>query len=600
MRIPFVALALTLTAGLSDWPYPTLAAPGPSPDRSTAMAAHTAPRPNDFTGTGRSSLAVYRPATGVWSIEGSADLQFGLPGDLPVPLDYDGDGRSEIALYRPASGMWYIRGVRTAQWGGLPGDAPVPGDYNGDGRADLAVFRTLGTWYGVWHFENRAAVLFGQSGDVPVPGDYDGDGITDVAVFRPSDGRWLVGAAANNFSLSSVHQFFTTDIPVPAPGDYDGDGRIDPAVFRRQSHTWIVLLSSTGTNVTIASGDRADHPLGLDLSGDGVDELCTFSPSNGLWTAYNRITGATTQTTFGGLGDRPAAYLPQGPRTSSADFDGDGADDLTVWRPSSGMWYTLESSTGYGTSVAIQWGLPGDIKVPGDYDGDRRSDPAVWRPDTGMWYVRFSHAGYTTTRAEQWGLPGDVPVPADYDGDGRTDLAVYRPSDRSWYVRYSSTDFTTSSVTHWGEADDVPLPADYDGDGLADCAVLRPSANDVHIRLSSGVFNGVSVKHFGQPGDTYATSDYNRRAYLIAVRDRTSPFYGFELYFGDPLGNENSSSPNGEYRRDPGDLVVWNEGGLRVLNPRLFRPSDGTWYFNYWGPSFQWGLPGDEPIGRIR
>jgi hypothetical protein len=97
------------------------------------------------------------------------------------------------------------------------------------------------------------------------------------------------------------------------------------------------------------------------------------------------------------------------------DYDGDGASDIAVWRPSDGIWYIRGIDTD-------KWGRVNDIPVPGDYNGDGFTDIAVWRPYNGVWYIR----GIDN---DKLGQVGDVPVPKDYDGDGRTDLAVWRPSD---------------------------------------------------------------------------------------------------------------------------------------------------------------------------
>ena len=61
---------------------------------------------------------------------------------------------------------------------------------------------------------------------------------------------------------------------------------------------------------------------------------------------------------------------------SDVDFDGDGRNDIGVYRD--GTWFILRSSDG-GVTVTALGGLPQDIPVPGDYDGDGKTDVAVYR-----------------------------------------------------------------------------------------------------------------------------------------------------------------------------------------------------------------------------
>src|SRR6185503_20251749 len=95
------------------------------------------------------------------------------------------------------------------------------------------------------------------------------------------------------------------------------------------------------------------------------------------------------------------------PGAVTADFNGDCASDVTIYRPSTGHWFV-------SGQAAVQFGLSGDFPVPGDYDVDGKTDRAVFRPSTGQWFVQ----NQTTV---SWGLPGDLPVPGDYNGDGATD-----------------------------------------------------------------------------------------------------------------------------------------------------------------------------------
>jgi hypothetical protein len=77
--------------------------------------------------------------------------------------------------------------------------------------------------------------------------------------------------------------------------------------------------------------------------------------------------------------------------------------------PSEGAWYVLKSSD--GSSFALQFGVTEDRPVPADYDGDGMADVAVFRPSTGIWYLLGSTSGFA---GFQWGISTDIPSPAVY------------------------------------------------------------------------------------------------------------------------------------------------------------------------------------------
>ncbi len=133
------------------------------------------------------------------------------------------------------------------------------------------------------------------------------------------------------------------------------------------------------------------------------------------------------------------------------DFFGDGKYDFVIWRPSEGNWYILNGAT--NAQRVVNYGVSGDIPVPGDYDGIGRMETAVWRPSEGNWYILNSATN--AQRVVNYGVSGDIPVPGDYDGDGKTDIAVWRPSEGNWYILNSATN--TQRVTKFGVSKDQPL-----------------------------------------------------------------------------------------------------------------------------------------------
>ena len=257
----------------------------------------------------------------------------------------------------------------------------------------MTVFRpSTGAWY-MRGYEHR--VHWGGGGDIPVAGDYDGDGKMDIAVFRPSTGGWYILQSETLHGLA-VHlgrrrrysgarrlrrrrQSRRRDLSPrrPAPGDYPVENAGGPCIYvwRRHRHP-------RARPTTMATARPTSRSSG---------------PRPGSGTSRGRTRRRASPTPSGGGGDIPVP----------ADYDGDGKADVAVFRPATGIWYIVHSSTQAG--VSRTWGINGDMPVPGDYDGDGKIDIAVFRPLTGQWWIIRSSTD--TAAMYTWGGGGDIPIP---------------------------------------------------------------------------------------------------------------------------------------------------------------------------------------------
>jgi|GEM_PF-1797883 len=279
----------------SPTPYssPTPAGPQPTPSAAPATPPFLVLGAGDYSGNGRSDIAVFRPATGAWKVRGLGTTYFGGGTDIPVPGDYDGDGVTDVAVFRPSRGLWWAKGVTRLYFnlGDIgPDTRPVPADYDGDGRTDPGIF-TAGA--ALWAVKGVSRFHFGAAGDLPVPGDYDGDLAADVAVWRPATGLWAVRGI--------TRKFYGVDGDIPVPGTYTwyggggGPFRTEFAVFRPSRGVWLI---SGGPKYYF--GVTGDRPLPGKYVGGEHDTLGIFRPPTGLWALRSM-----TKVFYGLSGDDP-------------------------------------------------------------------------------------------------------------------------------------------------------------------------------------------------------------------------------------------------------------------------------------------------------
>ncbi len=363
----------------------------------------------------------------------------------------------------------------------------IAGDFNGDGKTDFAVMTYSNPQIRVFLNsplgipENPISYQTGFGAASLNCADINGDGQLDLlTVGDTGNFRIFYGSRTGTFDSSELKQ---NDLPISgvAFADFDLNGKLDMGVSLYEQ------LSSTSPKAGVFLNAPNPARYYTDFDGDNKSDFTVYRPSTGIWWTLKSRDYSFQAVKFGLATDKVV----------TGNYDGDNRADIAVYRD--GIWYILRSSD---NSFRFQnWGLGEDIPVPGDYENDGVMKPAVFRPSTGYWYLKKDN-GFD---AIKWGLSTDRPVPADFDGDGKTDVAVYRPSEGVWYIRSSLTGELI--VRQFGLADDKPVPADFDGDGIADIAVFRPSDSYWYILQSSTAT--VRYVKFGLRDDVPVPNDFD-------------------------------------------------------------------------------------------
>ncbi len=301
--------------------------------------------------------------------------------------------------------------------------------------------------------------------------------------------------------------------------DINGDGRTDFAVSRGTqpdgpATTW-VNMNGTGSTLAFQFGLMSDIPVPEDFDGDGKDDIAVWrAGAQAVYYIIESGTGTLRIEQFGQDGDDPGV---------TGDYDGDGKADPAVYRSGAQGYFYYRGSLNNpnGQITFVPFGGTSVIgAVSGDYDGDGKYDfcvrqPSSTNPANGQFVILRSSDG--AVEFIDWGLANDLVVPGDFDGDGRSDFCVIRPNltlAGEWYILERDGGGTGAQPIVFGSVlTDVPAPGDYDGDGRTDVAVWRESANagqtGFWVRNSS--FGGAfGFTQWGQQGD-YPIAPWNVR-----------------------------------------------------------------------------------------
>ncbi len=397
-----------------------------------------------------------------YNANGSLDTSFGTNGITSVSF-----GSTQQVIN---SGLILPNGKIFAV--GYAADRVAVSRFNSDGTLDRT-YGCNGAIYsssnvtGATHLANDAALQ--SDGKIVITGGFRFSTIEFVAMARFSN------------SSSRCNE-----------ADFDRDGYSDFSVFRPSTRNWHILNSIANTNSTLPFGLSTDKLTPADYDGDGRTDYAVWREAPANQAAYY-ILQSTTNTLrtelFGQTGDKLNIV---------GDWDGDGKADVAVYRNAafgnqSYFFYRGSLNNPGGNTTYLPWGTNGDEGLRGDFDGDGKQDLAVYRPSNSTWYVRRSSDN--SLLVNNWGLTSDKRIEGDFDGDRKTDFAVFRPSDATWYIQKSSNNQPIYQT--FGIATDQLTPADYDGDGKTDIAVFRNG-----IWYVSNSSNGaISYGNFGTTGD---------------------------------------------------------------------------------------------------
>jgi hypothetical protein len=150
--------------------------------------------------------------------------------------------------------------------------------------------------------------------------------------------------------------------------------------------------------------------------------------------------------------------------------------------------YLRNSNTQGIADVLFFFGNPGDVPIAGDFNGDGCDTVSIYRPSEAHFYVinkLGSHNGGlgAADYSFLFGNVGDKPVVGDWDDDGIDEIGLHRETTGFFYFRNTLTTGIADDQFFFGNPADRFVAGDWGIiDGVDTPAVFRPSNTTLYFR----------------------------------------------------------------------------------------------------------------------
>lgn len=290
--------------------------------------------------------------------------------------------------------------------------------------------------------------------------------------------------------------------------------------MQKRSSSWISKLARFGRKQSNGNVRAQKHrslrvePLEhrelLSVTGITTIGMGDFANNNNWFRLKDSDTG--------GSADHAFTYGATGWTPIVGDWDGDGADTIGVYDPSTSRFYLNNANStnpGSPTISAFIYGPAnsGWIPIAGDWNEDGTDTIGLYDPALSRFHLRNTNngGGANITFIYGPGNSGWKPIIGDWNSDQTDTIALYNPANARFYLKDTNASGNADVTFIYGGANWKPLAGDWNGNGYDTIGAYDPSASRFNLRNTNNVGNADITAVYGDNTMTPITGNWTAR-----------------------------------------------------------------------------------------